>query len=70
MTGSPPTRESRCAAVVSTRRKPALALGDAAAEQGERLAEKGADEVGLYPPRLRALHLLADRGHGIRVHVL
>ncbi len=48
----------------------ALALGDAAAQQGERLAEEGADEVGLEPPGLGALHLLAHDGDGVRVHAL
>lgn len=48
----------------------ALALGDAAAEQGEGLAEEGADEVRLQAAGGGALHLLADRGHALGVHVL
>lgn len=47
-----------------------LALGDAAAQQRERLAEEAADEVRLQPPRLGALHLLAHGRHRVWVHAL
>ena len=45
-----------------------LALGNAATQQLERLAEEGTDEVGLQPASLGALHLLADGRDGVGVH--
>jgi hypothetical protein len=47
---------------------PGLTGRNAAAEARERLAEKGANEVGLEPASLRPLHLLTNCGDVARVH--